>query len=378
MSYFANQRIINFSRVDGQLAAALIALMSIGLVLVASSSIEFAAERYGDAWLFVRKQFIFLLMGIVGGLIIFMLPLDVWRKYSSIFLALGIISLIVVLIPGIGKMVNGSRRWLPLGPFAMQASELAKLCMIVFFAGYLDRRLDYVRSKWSAFFIMTGLIGLVVLLLLLEPDFGSSVVLCLALGAMMFVAGVPLLRFLLLALSGVVALALIAVMSPYRWTRLITFMDPWERKFDSGYQLVQSLTAFGSGEYFGVGLGNSVQKLLYLPEAHTDFVFSVFFEEFGLFGAVILIALVVFMIFKVIGIALDALNQKNYFGAFLCVGIGMVLAVQSLINMGVASGALPTKGLTFPLVSYGGSSLLITFAMLTLVFRVKWELANEK
>lgn len=365
-------------RFDGALILVVFALAFLGLVMVASSSIEYAAERYGDGWYVFRKQAIFLVMGICVGIIAFLMPLSVWRKYSVFLFLIGIALLIAVLIPGIGKTVNGSRRWLALGPFTMQASELAKLCLIVFFAGYLDRRNQYVRQKWSAFFVMTLIVAFAVFLLLLEPDFGSAVVVSITLGSMMFVAGVPLLRFMLLAISGVGGLAMIAVLSPYRWERLITFMDPWSRKFDSGYQLVQSLIAFGRGEFWGVGLGNSVQKALFLPEAHTDFVFSVFVEEFGFAGAIGLIGLVIFFVCKIGMVGRAAFEKQHVFGGLVCVGITVMIAIQAFINMGVASGLLPTKGLTFPFVSYGGSSLLITCLLMALVFRVKWEVSDEK
>ena len=377
-AYLSHLNPTSQSNIDMSLLAIVALLVSVGLVLVASSSVEFASERYADPVYILRKQMIFLSMGVCIGTLVLFIPTDLWQKYSVPFLALGIFLLIAVLIPGIGKMVNGSRRWMSLGPFSMQASEMAKLCLIVFFAGYLNRRNEYVRSKWSAFFVMTGVVGSVVFLLLLEPDFGSSVVLCLTLGAMMFVAGVPLLRFLMLAFLGMISLAMIAVLSPYRWERLITFMDPWSRKFDSGYQLVQSLIAFGRGEFFGVGLGNSVQKSLFLPEAHTDFVFSIYVEEFGFVGALLLIAIVIALVAKIALIAVESFKQEKLFGGFICVGVGVMLAIQAFINMGVASGLLPTKGLTFPFVSYGGSSLLITCILVALVFRVNWELSRDQ
>lgn len=372
------ENIFAAQRLDRGLLLSIAALVSIGLVMVASSSVDFASERYGDPWLMLRKQSIFLAMGLVAGFFINMVPTTVWQKYSGLFLCLAIALLILVLVPGIGKVVNGSRRWLSLGPMSMQASELAKFCLIIFFASFLSRRQEAVKGSWSAFFIMIGLIGVVVGLLLLEPDFGSSVVICFTLGAMMFVAGVPLLRFILLASAGVAGFSAIAVLSPYRWERLVAFMDPWSRQFDSGYQLVQSLIAFGRGEWFGLGLGNSLQKLFFLPEAHTDFIFAIYAEEFGLVGAILLIVLFGFFITKIFLLAKQAMKQNQLFSAYLCFGIGTMLAIQAFINMGVASGLLPTKGLTLPFISYGGSSLLITCALVSLVIRVNWELSREK
>lgn len=366
-----------FRRLDFSLYATVAILISVGIVMVASSSLDFAAERYHDTWFFVRKQLTFLAMGLVGGLVILAVPMSVWNKYSGLLLILAFFLLMAVLIPGIGKVVNGSRRWLSLGPFSMQASEIAKFCLIVYFASYLARRNEELRTQWSGFLKLTAVLLIIVLLLLLEPDFGSSVVISATLGCMMFVAGVPLARFLLLAVSGVAGLALMAVASPYRWERLVAFMDPWATQFDSGYQLVQSLIAFGRGGWFGVGLGNSLQKLFFLPEAHTDFIFAIFTEEFGFIGAISLIGVFGFFLYRLVILFRRASEQEQFFSSYVVFGIGVMLAMQAFINMGVASGFLPTKGLTLPFISYGGSSLLITCGLMALVFRVNLELNRE-
>lgn len=365
-------------RVDTAFLMSIAALLSIGLIMVASSSLDFSAERYNDPWMLFRKQCIFLAMAIAIGSVIVCIPMKVWQQYSGLFLIVAVVCLIAVLIPGVGKVVNGSRRWLPLGIFSMQASELAKICLVLFFSSYLARRHEEVGGSWSAFFVMNGVIGVVVVLLLSEPDFGSSVVITFTLGCMMFVAGVPLIRFILLAMAGVSGFGAMAVLSPYRWERLVAFMDPWSRQFDSGYQLVQSLIAFGRGEWFGLGLGNSLQKLFFLPEAHTDFIFSIYAEEFGLVGALFLIGLFIFFISKILKIARQANAEGKLFSAYLCFGVAVMLGIQAFINMGVASGLLPTKGLTLPLISYGGSSLLITFALIALVIRAHWELNHDE
>lgn len=375
----ANNTAIFFAnRIDQGLLLAVAALLSVGLVMVASSSMDFSSALYSDEWLLLRKQCIFLGMGLSVSAVIVCIPLSIWQKYSSVFLILAIVFLIAVLIPGVGKVVNGSRRWIPLGLFSMQASELAKICLIIFFASYLSRRHQLVQGSWSAFFIMVAVIGLVVFLLLLEPDFGSSAVIAFTMACMMFVAGVPIIRFLLVASLGLTSFGMIAVLSPYRWERLLAFMDPWSRQFDSGYQLVQSLIAFGRGEWFGLGLGNSLQKLFFLPEAHTDFIFAIFAEEFGLIGALGLVGLFIFFIFKILNISKKASEEGQLFSGHLCFGIGILLATQAFINMGVASGLLPTKGLTLPLISYGGSSLLVTSTLIALVFRANWELSNGR
>lgn len=369
--------VASFKKLDIYLYATVAVLISVGIVMVASSSLDFAAERYGDPWFFVRKQITFLSMGLVGGLVILAVPMSIWNKYSGLFLILAFFLLLAVLIPGIGKVVNGSRRWLSLGPISMQASEIAKFCLIVYFASYLARRNEELRTQWSGFLKLTAILLIVVLLLLLEPDFGSSVVICATLGSMMFVAGVPLIRFMLLAISGVAGLALMAVASPYRWERLVAFMDPWSRQFDSGYQLVQSLIAFGRGEWFGVGLGNSLQKLFFLPEAHTDFIFAIFTEEFGFIGAIILVGIFGFFLYRLLVLFRVASEREQFFSSYVVFGIGVMLALQAFINMGVASGFLPTKGLTLPFISYGGSSFLITCGLMALVFRVNLEANSE-
>lgn len=364
--------------VDKHFLIAVCALMSIGLIAVATSSLDFAGATYGDPWLFVKKQLLFVAMGLVGGLFVVAVPTSVWNKYAGILLLLAIALLVLVLIPGIGKSVNGSRRWLDLGPMNLQASEAVKFCLIVYFASYLSRRNEEIKVQWFAFAKMIFVLGLVVFLLLCEPDFGTSVVISTTIAGMMFVAGVPLIRFILLGISGVSALVLMVFASHYRWERMVAFMDPWAKQFDSGYQLVQSLIAFGRGEWLGLGLGNSLQKLFFLPEAHTDFVFAILAEEFGLLGVLILLVLYGYFIWKILALSKKAGTNGNLFSSYLVFGIGLMLAIQCFVNMGVASGMLPTKGLTLPLISYGGSSLLITSALIALVLRVYWESRYER
>ncbi|WP_018276428.1 putative lipid II flippase FtsW [Teredinibacter turnerae] len=358
---------------DRSLIVAAALLLSVGMVMVASSSMDFAFATYGDPWFFVKKQCLFLCVGILGGAIIASVPTDIWQKYASVLLLVGLILLLAVLVPGIGKVVNGSRRWLDLGPVGIQASELAKFCFIIYFASYLARKNEEVKARWAGFFKMVMVLGLAAVLLLLEPDFGSAVVLSMTLSCMMFVAGIPVFRFAIIALFGLASMFSLAYLSPYRWERIVAFMDPWSRQFDSGYQLVQSLIAFGRGEWFGAGLGNSLQKLFFLPEAHTDFIFAIYAEEFGFVGAILLVLLYGFFVWRMVALARVALNRQKLFSGFLVFGIAGMFAIQAFINMGVASGLLPTKGLTLPLISYGGSSLLICCLLIALVFRVSWE-----
>lgn len=353
-------------------------LVSFGLVMITSASMDFAAQIYGDPWFFAKRHVVFIVLSIAVCVFVYSVPTELWNRFSIILLLLGIAVLVAVLIPGLGKSVNGARRWISMGPLTLQGSEVAKFCFIIFFASFLSRRTEEFKSRWPAFFKLIAILGVFVTLLLLEPDFGSSVVLCLIAGAMMFMAGVPIIRFILLSLTGVVALAMLAVLSPYRWQRLVTFLDPWAEQFSSGYQLVQSLIAFGRGEWFGLGLGNSLQKLFFLPEAHTDFIFAIIAEEFGLLGALIVLCAFAALVWRILKMAYLAGEQKKTFIAFTAIGVGMMLAAQAFINMGVASGLLPTKGLTLPFISAGGSSLIISCALMALLLRMNVELHNDQ
>lgn len=353
-------------------------LMSFGLVMVATSSIDFAASAYSDPWYFTKKQAVFLVLGLAAGFVISFIPLTVWHQYSGYLLVLSFALLLLVLIPGIGKVVNGSRRWLSFGSIGMQASEIAKFCLILFYASYLTRRASMVAKRWVAFSIMVGIISATAILLLLEPDFGSCVIISFTLGIMMFVAGVPVIRFTLLTFIGLFCASLVILLSDYRKERLLAFTDPFADPYDGGYQLVQSLIAFGRGDWFGLGLGNSIQKLFFLPDAHTDFIFAILAEEFGLVGVTLFIGLFCLFIYQIFKVAYAAFSQKKLFGGYIAVGVGAMLSAQAFINMGVASGLLPTKGLTLPFVSYGGSSLVVTCALVALVVRVQTENHHEK
>jgi cell division protein FtsW len=360
-------------RVDWRLLSLWFVLMSIGLVMVASASVAFAAANYGDAWYFAKRHGVYMVMGVMLALVVVCLPMSVWQRYSGYFLLFTLLLLVIVLIPGIGKRVNGSQRWLSLGIISVQVSEIAKFCAVVFFASFFARRYHELHFGWQGFLKPLLVVGLFVVLLLLEPDFGSSVVLSATVFAMMFIAGVRMWHFLLLIGLGVASLGAVAVFSPYRMQRLITFLDPWADQFNTGYQLTQSLIGFGRGEWFGLGLGNSLQKLFFLPEAHTDFIFAIIAEEFGLIGAVAIIGLFVALVLRIFTIAKKNLAAGKAFAAFATFGIAILFSFQVFINVGVASGLLPTKGLTLPFISYGGSSLLISCVLLAFVMRVEWE-----
>lgn len=361
---------------DWTLLLLVVSLISFGVIMVASASIDYAARSYGDPWFFVKRHLVFLALAGCVCLMVYSVPVTLWNRFSIVLLLLGVALLAAVLIPGIGKSVNGARRWFSLGPISVQASELAKFCFIIFFSSFLSRRRGEFQTLWKEFFKLIGILGVFVLLLLLEPDFGSAVVLCITAGAMMFLGGVPLIRFILLALAGVVGLALLAVATPYRWQRLVTFLDPWANQYDEGYQLVQSLIAFGRGEWIGLGLGNSLQKLFFLPEAHTDFIFAIVAEEFGLIGALALVLGFSLLVWRIFTIARLASSKKRPFIAYTAAGTGVLFAAQAFINMGVASGLLPTKGLTLPFVSAGGSSLIVSCAFIALLMRMHVDLVR--
>ncbi|MDX9873368.1 MAG: putative lipid II flippase FtsW [Spongiibacteraceae bacterium] len=356
-----------------RLALSALALLVIGLLAMASASIEFSARTYGNPFFHVQRYGFHLALGLFAAFLTWRMPIAFWERTSWIWLMIGLTLLAVVLIPGIGRSVNGARRWLSLGPVSLQVSELAKLFVIIYLAGYLVRRHDEVRSRWSGFAKPMVVVFLVTLLLMLEPDFGATVVTAGTAFGMVFLAGVKLGQFLLVILSCAAAFGMLVIFEPYRMKRLTAFMDPWQDQFGSGYQLVQSLIAFGRGEWFGVGLGNSIQKLFYLPEAHTDFVFAIWAEEFGAVGALAVIALFATLIVSMLRIGRRAERSGRLFGAFVCYGGALMCSAQVFINIGVNIGLLPTKGLTLPFMSYGGSSLIVTLMMLALVFRVDRE-----
>ena len=360
-------------RIDWTLLSLWLVLMSVGLVMVASASVAFAAANYGDAWYFAKRHGVYMAMGVTVAMVVVSIPMSVWQRYAGYFLLLTLLLLVIVLIPGVGKKVNGSQRWLSLGIISVQVSEIAKFCAVVFFASFFARRYHELHFGWQGFLKPLLVVGLFVVLLLLEPDFGSSVVLSATVFAMMFIAGVRMWHFLLLIGLGVASLGAVAVFSPYRMQRLITFLDPWADQFKTGYQLTQSLIGFGRGEWFGLGLGNSLQKLFFLPEAHTDFIFAIIAEEFGLIGATIVIGLFVALILRIFTIAKNNLAVGKAFAAFAAFGVAILFSFQVFINVGVASGLLPTKGLTLPFISYGGSSLLVSCVLLAFVMRIEWE-----
>jgi cell division protein FtsW len=350
-----------------------LALMLIGYIAISSASVEYAAAHYGDAAYHSHRHLVYMGLALTGAVVVSVLPVKFWSATGWVWLFIALALLALVLIPGVGTRVNGSRRWLALGPLTLQASEVAKLFLVVYLAGYLQRRRDEVQQQWRGFIKPMAVVFAITLLLLAEPDFGATVVTVGTAFGMLFLAGVRLAHFLLVVLGSLLALGMLLIGESYRLKRLVAYTDPWADQFDTGYQLTQSLIAFGRGEWFGVGLGNSVQKLFYLPEAHTDFVFAIWAEETGLLGALTVIGLFLLLVFRIFAIARSRLLAGDCFGAHLCYGVALIIASQAFINIGVSTGLLPTKGLTLPLVSYGGSSLIVCCAMLAIVMRVERE-----
>ncbi|GAB5453328.1 MAG: putative lipid II flippase FtsW [Halioglobus sp.] len=350
-------------------------LLLLGLVAISSASIEYADRHYGNAWYHTGRHLIYILLALAVALWVYSVRLDFWQQTGWVWLFIALALLILVLIPGIGREVNGSQRWLPLGPFTLQPSEVAKLAMIIYLAGYTVRREHEVRNQWQGFFKPMAVLFAATLLLMFEPDFGATVIVVASAFGMLFLAGVRLGHFLIVLLGALGALLVLVVSEPYRVKRLTAYTDPWADPYNTGFQLTQSLIAFGRGEWTGVGLGNSVQKLFYLPEAHTDFVFSIWAEETGFVGALAVILLYVLLIGRIMRVGRRAEGGGQLFGAYVCYGVALVFAGQAFVNMGVSSGLLPTKGLTLPFVSYGGTSLIVCCAMLALVLRVARETA---
>ena len=348
-------------------------LLFAGVLLVGSASTEVAARTYGSSLHLLIKHVVYLCISLAVDAGALMVPIRAWQRLDMVLLLVSFVLLIAVLVPGIGHKVNGSTRWISLGFFTVQGSEFVKFFSAVYIAGYLVRRKEEVLTTVSAFVQPLVVLGLMVGLLLMQPDFGASVVIMAAMMGAIFLAGVPFSRFLpLIALVFIVTIV-IAQWQPYRLERLITFSNPWDHKFDSGYQLTQALIAFGRGEWFGLGMGNSIQKLFFLPEAHTDFLFSIVAEEYGVLGAVLFIFLFFCMVIRGIWIGRNARRLELEFHALLAYAISILLGVQATINIGVNIGLLPTKGLTLPLVSYGGNSLIVSCVLIAVLLRIEYE-----
>ena len=363
----------SMSLYDKWLMVAVIGLLIVGLMMVASSSVMVSTKYYHQPFHFLIRQACYLFVGFLVAIVVMRVDSNTWEKFSVPLLLICLVLLVAVLIPGIGRVVNGSRRWLAIGPIGIQVSELAKVTMILYLSGYLVRQQHSVGQSIIGFIRPMIVLGIFAFLLLLEPDFGATVVISGTVMAMLFLTGVKIRYYLGLMVMVGVSLAFLAVSSPYRMARLTAFLNPWADQFNSGYQLTQSLIAFGRGGWFGVGLGDGVQKLLYLPEAHTDFLFAVLAEELGLTGILLVLILYSILVWRGFMIGFNAFSQGRLFAAFAAYGVTFWLGLQAAINMGVNSGLLPTKGLTLPLLSYGGASLVVNCIVIALLLRIDHE-----
>ncbi len=367
--------------IDQSLVGAVVLLAALGWLMVTSASMDWSERHFGSMFHISIRHGLFLLVGAFACWVMMRIPLVIWRSVSGLLVVLAVILLIAVLIPGVGREINGSMRWLSLGIMNAQPSEFAKLATILYMASYLDRRREEVRSKWSGFIKPLFILSLLAILLLLEPDFGAVVVLMLSTLGLLFLGGVKAGQFILTAVVVVSSSVAILLSQPYRLKRLTGYWEPWteENVFGSGYQLTQSLIAFGRGEFTGVGLGNSIQKLFYLPEAHTDFVFAIWAEETGLLGCLVILGLFTYVFLKAMSLGRKAFEKEQFFAAYVAYGVALLIGFQAFINLGVNVGLLPTKGLTLPFISYGGSSLLVCCIALGLLLRVHHEMAiHEK
>ncbi|MDC3393764.1 putative lipid II flippase FtsW [Luminiphilus sp.] len=347
------------------------ALIAVGVVAISSASISLSEVKFGNEWHHAIRHLSYLAIGVTLGFVAYLLPLNVWRQTSPWLLMLAFALLVLVLVPGVGRVVNGSQRWIPLAGFTLQPSEFAKFALVLWLSGYMVRHGEELRTVLRGLLKPILVLILFALLLLSEPDFGATVIILGTAFGMLFMGGARLIYVLGLVVSAVAIMAGMILMAPYRMQRLMAYQDPWSDPFGSGFQLIQSLIAYGRGEWLGVGLGNSVQKLFYLPEAHTDFVFSIWAEETGLVGAVAVIILFAVFVGRIMFMGYRFLLESREFEAYCCFGFALVFAGQAFVNMGVSSGLLPTKGLTLPFISYGGNSLMMSCVTVGLLLKLE-------
>ncbi|MBK8327141.1 MAG: putative lipid II flippase FtsW [Moraxellaceae bacterium] len=354
------------------LMLAVAVLACLGVTIVGSASMSIASSDFNDPFYFFRRHLIYMFIAVTASVVVANMPLSFWRRWMPVILIFAAVLLVLVLTP-LGKRVNGSARWIGFGPLTIQPSEVAKFAVVLYMSDYLVRRQDAVRASlfnlWRAALVVGGAVGL----LMGEPDFGASLVLLVALFGMLFLAGAPAKNFLIFLVAMVSGIVGLAFSAEYRVKRILSFWDAWDDAYGTDYQLSQSLIAFGRGDWFGVGLGHSVQKLFYLPEAHTDFVFAIYAEELGVIGVFVLLSAFYLFINTGVRIARKAMTFGKLEDAYLAYGIVFLLLMQIVINIAVCTGLFPTKGLTLPFISYGGSSLVMVFIMFGLLLRIDSE-----
>lgn len=380
----AELKSINFY-FDPMLIAAVVILLALGYIMVCSTSLHLGEKLANDSFYYPKRQFVHIVLGIVAAAIAWFVPIVFWEKTGQWLFLAGLLLLVLVLIPGLGVKVNGSLRWLSIAGIRVQISEIVKLISIIYMAGYLDRHSVTVVSSVYGIVRPLLLLSFACFLLLLEPDFGAAAILLMTALIMMFIAGARLWQFALLLILVLMLASALVYTSPYRWVRVVSFLDPWADPLNTGFQLTQALIAFGRGEWYGVGLGSGIQKLFYLPEAHTDFLYSVLGEELGLIGTSFVIVLFSIVVWRAFVIARKADLVGTRFSVHLAYGLGIWFGLQSFINMGVNMGLLPTKGLTLPLMSYGGGSMIVMCVAVAMLCRVHseavengFDLSNER
>jgi cell division protein FtsW len=378
MTYARSSARTGMVHIDYVTIALVMSIVLLGLVMVTSASVSIASKESGQPFYYLERQLLLTLIGVACAALLFCIRTELLERASVVLLIAALALLFVVLVPGLGHSVNGSRRWLRLLAFNFQVSELARVLVLVYVASYAVRREHELRSTFGGLLKPLGLLCCVAALLLAEPDFGAATVLFATGFGLLFLAGARLRYVIGMTAVAAAGFAVLAVSSSYRLRRLTAFLDPWADPYNSGFQLTQSLIAIGRGQWLGVGLGESVQKLFYLPEAHTDFLFAVLAEELGLAGVVLTLALFLGLVWRSLHIARLASEAGLKFQAYLAAGFGLWVGVQAFINMGVNMGALPTKGLTLPLMSYGRSSLIVSLAWVGLLLRVYHEAMLEQ
>ncbi|MBT1446506.1 cell division protein FtsW [Shewanella sp. JM162201] len=356
---------------DQPLLAAVLSLIAFGFVMVMSASMPEAQSLKDDPFHFVYRHTFYLAGCVVIAAVVLRTPMATWQKYSPLLLLGVFVLLLAVLV--VGTTVNGAKRWLSVGPIRIQVAEMAKLVFAIYLSGYLVRRLQEVRENAKGFYKPIAVFALYALLILAQPDLGTVVVLFVGTVGLLFLAGARLLDFFMLIFAGVMAFVALVVLEPYRMRRVTSFMDPWEDPFGTGYQLTQSLMAYGAGDWVGRGLGNSIQKLEYLPEAHTDFIFAVIGEELGFIGIVVVLTVLLFVALRAIRLGNECLGLDRAFEGYLAYAIGIWICFQTVVNVGASIGMLPTKGLTLPFISYGGSSLWVMTNAACLLLRIDYE-----
>jgi len=363
---------------DWWLLISALTLLSISIVMVGSASMHLGDRIVDNPFYHLKKHVIAIALGLIGGFIVLHIHTKVWQKTAIYLYIMGVILIAIVLIPGIGRTANGATRWIPIGGFNLQTSEFMKFFVVIYLADYIVRRQrEMILSVWG--FIKPMMMLLIASgLLMLQPDFGTTALIMLTAMGLLFLGGVPLIHFGLLLSSAIVAATALIIISPYRLKRVMNFIDPWADPQGAGYQLSQALIAFGRGEWFGVGLGNGIQKQFYLPEAHTDFIMAVIGEEFGFIGSLTVILIFMLIVLRAFRIGAKAEATGNHFSAFVAYGLGLGLGLQAFINIGVNVGLLPTKGLTLPLISYGGNSIIVGCLVIAVLLRIHYETSLVK